>query len=443
MKHMKMKIASASLISLTLFSACGINEPSSDTKVTKVNAYRTERQTIGNCWIYAQASWLESIIEREEERVNISESYWTYMDWSDTLYNARTVDDVATFEEVDGKKTASFGTGGRFETSRSIIQRYGYLEEVEFNPSEQNLDHSPLQKRAVDKIQADLLDPNSEVAKLIALPRTTATKAEKTEKIRQYLDKIFEIQPALDQEQALLPEKVQEAVEVGKSKRTALIDKAIKKMRATEVYIDKDRSKTQSVSSYLNEWVLYGFDGPSTLNGVYTEAMKAEQKAVFKNVMLALNDHVPVLMAFQVHFNALEKNFEEGRGGFTFEELTRNPSDDPHDIGGHMIMLSDYSSSVQSEGADGEPAGVKTFGYGNLKDPEEKAKAANGDVISFVAKNSWGFWRPERGMFEGKTELLVDYLLNPAKQTVTEDGEVSPSLSYFVIPKSYAYAVPK
>ena len=48
--------------------------------ITDVNHSRVKRQSIGNCWIYAAASWAESLAKSASpsgSELNMSESYWT------------------------------------------------------------------------------------------------------------------------------------------------------------------------------------------------------------------------------------------------------------------------------------------------------------------------------------------------------------------------------
>lgn len=54
--------------------------------VTDVHHTPSKRQSIGNCWLYATATWVESLALTEtNESHNISETYWTYWHWYDSL----------------------------------------------------------------------------------------------------------------------------------------------------------------------------------------------------------------------------------------------------------------------------------------------------------------------------------------------------------------------
>ncbi len=50
--------------------------------ITDVDHSAVKRQSIGNCWIYAEASWVESMhLSATGEKFDASQSYWTYWHW--------------------------------------------------------------------------------------------------------------------------------------------------------------------------------------------------------------------------------------------------------------------------------------------------------------------------------------------------------------------------
>src|SRR5205814_1674295 len=108
------------LVSLLLLAACSANggsAPSTGEAITDVpQTPRIKNQAIGNCWIYATGTWAESLHKTAaHEDFNVSESYWTYIDW---------------FQKITGGEVSgSIGEGGSFDMSSAIIQRYGLVAE--------------------------------------------------------------------------------------------------------------------------------------------------------------------------------------------------------------------------------------------------------------------------------------------------------------------------
>jgi len=68
----------------------GEEEGVSTDDITQVDHTKVKRQSIGNCWIYAVASWTEALNKRSTgNEANVSESYWTYWHWFEQLANGR------------------------------------------------------------------------------------------------------------------------------------------------------------------------------------------------------------------------------------------------------------------------------------------------------------------------------------------------------------------
>ncbi|RYZ58414.1 MAG: hypothetical protein EOP07_07085 [Proteobacteria bacterium] len=112
-------------------------------KVTSVSHTAVKRQSIGNCWLYAQATWLESMLKSTTgENVNVSETYWTYWD----MYNKLLENQPIPEDELN--------TGGTWSRSVAIISKYGWVKEDEFIPEETNLQMSKSQACAEDYIMA-------------------------------------------------------------------------------------------------------------------------------------------------------------------------------------------------------------------------------------------------------------------------------------------------
>ena len=137
--------------------------------ITDITQTWVRRQTVGNCWLYAVATWAESLNKStlapdapmpegaitsviipadagdagytgpepwRPAGLNMSESYWTYWHWFDQLANG-------------SNSAAEITTGGFYGTAAEIINRYGLMKEVDFIASETWFEGSPTQKRAL------------------------------------------------------------------------------------------------------------------------------------------------------------------------------------------------------------------------------------------------------------------------------------------------------
>jgi hypothetical protein len=154
-------------LGLALVACSGAKPSTSHTLVTDVDQTVSKRQTIGNCWIYAEASWLESLTKTASSQdINVSESYWTWWDWYDQI--------------VSGDSGTEIETGGTWETAKDIIQSHGFVLEGEFIPSEANAEGSSHQLEAQTEIN-DALQSGS-----------LANENDRTpEKVRKALDDAF------------------------------------------------------------------------------------------------------------------------------------------------------------------------------------------------------------------------------------------------------------
>ncbi|MCU0693382.1 MAG: hypothetical protein MUF54_18485, partial [Polyangiaceae bacterium] len=129
--------------SIAVLSACSLAadqdaEQQQDNEMPVVDVRHTdvERQAIGNCWIYATASWTESLHKASTGTdLDVSQSYWTYLHWFDQLTSS------AELPTENGKQEIS--TGGSWSEARRIIQKYGMMAEADFiaDDSEQEQSH--------------------------------------------------------------------------------------------------------------------------------------------------------------------------------------------------------------------------------------------------------------------------------------------------------------
>ncbi len=91
-------------------------ESTSSPLVTDVAHTISKRQSIGNCWLYAAGTWLESnALSYQNEVLDVSESYWTWWHFYNQLVAPYELEEIAT--------------GGSWSQARSIILKHGYVTE--------------------------------------------------------------------------------------------------------------------------------------------------------------------------------------------------------------------------------------------------------------------------------------------------------------------------
>jgi hypothetical protein len=341
---------------------------------THVSHTDVKRQSIGNCWLYAQATWLESmILSGTGESVNVSESYWTYWHWHD---------------QIVGSSIPALQTGGWWWESKAILMEHGFVKEEDFIPDEASEEMSAMQAAALETINEALKEGGS-LAK---------TEDRTPEKVRAALDKAF-----------------------GHS----MADAEAKARKADKQVVGKRGNQDVMLSTEIEAWrsvsfpAVYGKDTP------VPASTKTARKDILRRVMKALNDNKPVVMTMMIDFNAMDA---EDKGSFKFETLAAAGATGRQ--GGHMVVLHDYT-------VDNVP-GVGSIGEGDVSE-ELQAKALDGDLNYFVAKNSWGTNRPERGITDGYTRFFDGYLTKQLewKDEGQETGSFYTTLQEFVLPPGY------
>ncbi len=368
----------SSLLTVALSSlvACHSSNDSA-IKVSDVNHSAVKRQSIGNCWLYATASWLESLYKTENGvELNTSESYWTWWHWYDQIVNRGYIDEIST--------------GGDWYTASDIILNHGFVLEGEFLSDEENKQMSYAQERALDMLNAELKEDGR-----------LASRSDRTpENVRAILDEAFGSNMA-DAEQ--------------------LAQKASSTIVGTE-----SNGKKITLKKALASWNTISFPVVWGKNAKPSASTEQRRKEIFTRVEKALNDHAPVVISVKVDFNALDPK----DGFFKLTQLAK--FEGPGRQGGHMLVLEDYT-------VDDVP-GVGHIGEGEVSD-ELKTKALSGKLATLKAKNSWGTDRPDRGLSDGYTSFVADYLLKPIKWVPenSDDGEGDyySALQGFVLPPGY------
>ncbi len=377
------KIALATLVVAPLsFVGCD-KQPvnSSDTLVTDVAHTTVKRQSIGNCWIYAQATWLESkLLSASGQELDVSESYWTWWNWYDQLVGS-------SVREVE--------TGGFWGTSARIIMKHGFVLENDFIPSEGGVEMSLAQAQALETINT-ALKPGGVLAR-----RSRRTPA----RVRQVLDQAFGSNMA-------------QSELVARSANATIIGKNL---------LGQDITLAQALAGDANsKWNVVSFEGLTGKETAITQEVQDSRTALLKRVRRALNDKHPVVMSLMIDFNALDVTDATFKKGQVDERGVGRQ-------GGHMVVLEDYTVN--------NVPGFGHIGEGDLS-ADQKAAAVDGDVELLVAKNSWGKARADRGLTDGYTRFDAAYLFSQlawknGEEAADDDISYYTTLTDFVLPPGY------
>lgn len=365
--------------------------------VTWVDQSKVERQSIGNCWVYATTGWAESLNESATGReLNLSQSYMTYWHWFDQIANSR----------VD-----SISTGGSYYTGLNIFDRYGLMTQREFIPLEASSEMSTRQEQALNAINASL--------KSGALATKEARR--NRELVRQELDRAWRLDAdVIATFDTVFGKGVTKTLE---RSYTATKPPAGRRSNGTAITVMRPLDipartakagvfTTGTLADAMGRSQAITRSGPLAWQQVYWPSSATARRTLHKRIQRALNDHQPVVLSWFVDFNAL------GRDG-TFRLETLNGVAGKQ--GGHMVVMYDYE-------VENVP------GYGTLKAGVNETRpqalqAALSDSASvkfFRIKNSWGSYRPDRwttAPLPGYHDLYSTYLNGPIMKCATKpDG---------------------
>jgi hypothetical protein len=392
---MQLRSLTASLV-FTLGSALGVAcssatvaGPTATGADDIVNVPQTdvERQSIGNCWIYAHASWIESMHKAATSQdFDSSQSYWTYWHW---------------FDQIAGGASTKISTGGNWLTANGLVKKYGLMEERAFIVADSEAEMSARQASALAAINDSLANGvlrSSGARQNRALVRTELDRAwGLTPEVASALDRAF----GADVSRTF----------VSTSAPADATDTAIQRAQVFAVAYPTAPGQplqARTLTQAMSEW-----------RQVYYSS--SDRRGFQIRVQKALHDAQPVIVTWFVDFNALE-NRDNGRRG-AFNLLTLNELG-PGRQGGHMTVLEDYQARL----SDG-----RVLQAGVTLDPNlpadkallDSALLASTEVQFFRVKNSWGAARPDRAFAEGMPgyhDLFLDYLDGPVKKCVERDG---------------------
>jgi len=351
-----------------------------------------ERQSIGNCWLYAHASWVELMHKAATSEIfDTSQSYWTYWHW---------------FGQITAGFAPKISTGGNWTTANNIVKKYGLAPEIAFVDADTLTEMSSRQSSALAAIDESLKNG--------VLKDPAARRDNKV--VRQELDRAWGLTPAV----------------------TAMLDGVF------GADVSRTFTSTTSPASAEGSSIRRAVDfevsypiapgraaQPRTLLQAMTEWRQvyysaSDSRAFLGRVQRALHEAQPVIITWFVDFNALESRENALRGSFNLSTLTELGSGRQ---GGHMTVLEDYQAKL----SDGTvlQAGV-TLDPNNAADKALLTRALEpaSEVQFLRVKNSWGAARPDRPFAAGMPgyhDLYLDYLNGPVKKCVERDGTTETS----------------
>jgi hypothetical protein len=354
--------------------------------IVDVEQTAVKNQSIGNCWIYAAASWAESLHKSATGiETNISESYWTYWHW---------------FDQIVGQRVSEVSTGGWWRTAVNIAWSYGIMEEGDFIPGEANEMTSATQASALDVINESLKSGALSTAAARAdraLVRAELDRAWGLDaSVRGHLDAVFgetvrrnlANQRALPAGAAAAPIKTvwQYAVKVPNPSAVARTWLPLTQER--DFVTVQLGDLINSRSPYAWRELRYGWG--------------SGRRSVQQRFQKALHDRQPVVMSWYVDFNFRSPD----RSRF----ILPDPLPEPGSQGGHVVVMEDYQ--IDTGASFGVLQAGVTLDPANAADQQKFLAALQPQArMEFIRiKNSWGTRSEPAEGFNGYHDLTMEYL---------------------------------
>lgn len=403
----------AILTALPLVTGCTADAGSSSDDITDVKHTDVERQSIGNCWLYAQATWLESMnYSATDEPFDISQSYWTYWHWYGELTGWMWGDEIST--------------GGNQWTSNDIVMERGFMAELDFVPEDDTGEMSNRQKTALAKVNAEL----KEGGRL-----DTREKRQDGELVRQVLDEAWglsdEVREQLDEVFGADGAHTLRNADASVTDGTDIIRAQDFPVTYTELVDGEGVWKNTTADVAISEWSTASYPSSSWMDA---DELRNKRRQFQIRMQRAMHDAQPVVTTWNVDFNAMENRQNELQGSFNLETLAWN--DGPGRQGGHMTVVEDYQAITTDYGL------LKAGETLDPSDPEDAAKLDallenDTELVFLRIKNSWGSLRPDREFapgFPGYHDLYFDYLDGPIKWCPSVDDKTDENCTGSSVP---------
>lgn len=364
------------LFLITVFSAsCTRPSPVSQLETTDVVHSSVKKQGISNCWIYAFAGWAESLhLTAGKRAVDLSEGYWMWHLFYEQLMERPF---LPAIEEE-----------GNFGLARRVASTYGYMLEKDFDLHESRSKDGSTQEKAVAYLNQELAPGGALYGQASRTP----------ENITKHLNEAFGV------DMKALEGKTRKADAFVVGKRDG-----------------KDITLADVLTKPEEKWQDLSF--PSDKTGTpLAEKADRDQHEMLQRIMRALNDGMPVVIAFLIDFAALDEETATFSGEVFDQRGPKNYR------ASHMVVLEDYV-------VDDVP-GIGTIGEGDTT-PEMKAAALQGKLRYLKAKNSWGLKRAA-GASDGYFKFDLNFLTRN-HNFVKSNGrsEDSTPLTSVILPPGY------
>ncbi len=348
--------------------------------ITDVMHTEVERQAIGNCWLYAHASWIESMnLSATGEAFDVSQTYWTYWHW---------------YDQIVERQVSEIETGGFWDVANDIVLDRGVMPESKFVKQDTKTEMSSQQATALAAINRELREG------------TLKGYSERSNRllVRKALDKAFGLSSTVKGQltKAFGADGSLTLRNGGTTKGTSIIAASAFKVKYTAGSSSGPTVKNTTLDQAIKEWRV-----------AYNQSYSDSSRRAFQiRVQKALHDRQPVIITWDVDFNAMEGYDPVLRGSFNMTTLKKMG---PGRQGGHMTVLEDYEVTTSKFGL--LKAGVTL----DPSKPEDKQKLDAAldptSVVKFLRiKNSWGAVRDDRASapgFPGYHDLYIDYLNGP------------------------------
>jgi hypothetical protein len=391
MRFLRSLLLASIVGSSALVAGCDDAVDSSSDDVTDIKNSDVERQSIGNCWLYATASWVESMhLSATGETPDLSQSYWTYWHW---------------FDQIVQEQPSEIQTGGNEWVSFDIIRDRGLMAEGDFVPEDSTSEMSSRQKAALDKINVELKSG-----------RLKDSKSRSDEAlVRQVLDEAWglstDVRAQLDQAfGADGTNTFQRSGSAEGTKITAPSDYAVQyPVRAA----GETQLKDTTLDVAVDDWRTANYPSWSS------DSAKRDYQI---RVQKAMHDGAPLIITWSVDFNAMESSpSSDLRGSFNMTTLSKLGAGRQ---GGHMTVLEDYEAETEEFGT--LEAGV-TLDPSNADDAAklEAALLPSTTIKFWRIKNSWGAFRDDRASAPGMPgfhDLYMDYMNGPITWCPSVEG---------------------